>query len=209
MVIQVVLFELPFNENSTAFLSIELFDFISLSSFFLFYISILNPKKCAFNSFDRIVLFSYKKVKKSAKNKKHVKFYGIICLYVEIYADMFVYFDYAKCYNQNGDELMNIDYERIGFRIAQRRRELKLKQRQLAELVGVSNKYISNLETGTRHVNLEMLSKLCDALDVTPDYFLLGSIKKEPGKNLTDKIQLCSPENQRIISDIVEIFTTK
>ena len=41
------------------------------------------------------------------------------------------------------------------------------------------------------------------------DYFLLGSIKKEPGKNLTDKIQLCSPENQRIISDIVEIFTTK
>ena len=104
---------------------------------------------------------------------------------------------------------MLLDYEKIGFRIGQRRRELKLKQRQLAEMIGVSYKYISNLETGSRHINLEMIALLCDALEVTPDYFLLGNIRKETNKNISDKIQLCSKEDQEIISQIVEIYATK
>jgi transcriptional regulator with XRE-family HTH domain len=104
---------------------------------------------------------------------------------------------------------MLLDYEKIGFRIGQRRRELKLKQRQLAEMIGVSYKYISNLETGSRHINLEMIALLCDALEVTPDYFLLGNIRKETNKNISDKIQLCSKEDQEIISQIIEIYATK
>ena len=104
---------------------------------------------------------------------------------------------------------MRLDYERIGFRIAQRRRELKMKQRQLAELVGVSNKYISNIETGTRHVSLDMIASLSEALSTTPDYFLLGNIKKEPDKNIADKICLCSADEQDTISQIIEVFIAK
>lgn len=104
---------------------------------------------------------------------------------------------------------MQLDYEKIGFRIGQRRRELKLKQHQLAEMIGVSYKYISNFETGARHVNLEMIALLSDALEVTPDYFLLGNIKKEPSKNIVDMIMLCSNEEQEIISKIIEVIATQ
>lgn len=41
-----------------------------------------------------------------------------------------------------------IDYSLLGFRIGKRRRDLSIKQSELAEMINVSTKYISNIETG-------------------------------------------------------------
>lgn len=38
---------------------------------------------------------------------------------------------------------MNIKYDKIGFRLAKRRKELKYTQPQLAEIVGISKNHIS------------------------------------------------------------------
>ena len=45
-----------------------------------------------------------------------------------------------------GDE-MNIKYDKIGIRLAKRRKELKYTQPQLAEIVGISKNHISHLKT--------------------------------------------------------------
>lgn len=41
---------------------------------------------------------------------------------------------------------MNIKYDKIGFRLAKRRKKLKYTQPQLAEIVGISKNHISQFE---------------------------------------------------------------
>lgn len=100
--------------------------------------------------------------------------------------------------------MMEINYKNIGMRIGLRRRELKITQKEIAEKIGVSDKYISNIETGKRNINLEMLSRMCEILYATPDYFLLGNIKKDIDSNIIDCLKLCSPEDKLLVFSIVE-----
>lgn len=88
-----------------------------------------------------------------------------------------------------GDE-MNIKYDKIGIRLAKRRKELKYTQPQLAEIVGISKNHISQFENGGS-VSLEVLLDLCEALKITPDYLLLGTIRDTPSEDFIDLIKLC------------------
>ena len=78
---------------------------------------------------------------------------------------------------------MHINYNEVGKRIAKRRKELGLKQFEVTELAGLSDKYLSNIERATSILSIDVLMKLCTVLKVTPDYFLLGVTND------------CSPEN--------------
>ncbi len=46
--------------------------------------------------------------------------------------------------------LMEINHKDIGFRIGERRRKLNISQKDLAEQIGISSKYLSNIETARR-----------------------------------------------------------
>ncbi len=72
---------------------------------------------------------------------------------------------------------MNIDYKDFGKRVATRRKVLKLTQDNVAEKTGLSNNHISNIENNHSIPSLECLMKICDALETTPDYLLLGTVK--------------------------------
>lgn len=102
---------------------------------------------------------------------------------------------------------MIVDYGKIGIRISQRRRELKLKQCQLADKINLSNNHISNIENGHSIPSLETISKICEALDVTPDYLLLGNIKtNDIPKNIYDNLLLCNNKSLALISQILEVI---
>lgn len=60
----------------------------------------------------------------------------------------------------------------FGNRLRQLRKERKLTQQQLAELIGVKNSVISFYEVGERVPSPEVLRKLALALHVTADYLL-------------------------------------
>jgi predicted flavoprotein YhiN len=72
---------------------------------------------------------------------------------------------------------MKINYNEVGKRIAKRRKELGLKQYEVCEMIDVNYKYLSNLETGRSAPSLELIMSLCEALQTTPDYFLVGTDK--------------------------------
>lgn len=95
---------------------------------------------------------------------------------------------------------MNIKYDKIGLRLAKRRKELKYTQPQLAEIVGVSKNHISQFENGGS-VSLEVLLDLCDALNITPDYLLLGTIRDTPTNDFIDLVKLCDDYEISILSD--------
>lgn len=104
---------------------------------------------------------------------------------------------------------MNIDYKEVGRRMSKRRKELGLKQYQVCEMIDVNYKYISNLETGRSAPSLEVIMKLCDALQTTPDYLLLGTDRPEndvTDMELTDKIKALDSKNRLIVSGLIDLL---
>lgn len=104
-------------------------------------------------------------------------------------------------------DFMEYDLKTMGTRIRKRREEMKLKQKDIAEILNVSNNHISYIETGKAAPSLKVFIGLCHTLKADPDYFLLGVLHghKLP-ENICDKLKLCSDEEQRIIDSIVEGF---
>lgn len=74
---------------------------------------------------------------------------------------------------------MELDYSEIGKRIAQRRKELGLKQTEVCERAEINDKYLSCIERATSIPSLEVVMRLAIALDTTPDAFLTGSVRLE------------------------------
>lgn len=72
---------------------------------------------------------------------------------------------------------MELDYSLIGKRIAQRRKELGLKQAEVCERAGINDKYLSCIERAASIPSLEVVMRLAMALDTTPDTFLTGSMR--------------------------------
>ncbi len=95
---------------------------------------------------------------------------------------------------------MNIKYNKIGIRLAKRRKELKYTQPELAEIVGISKNHISQFENGGS-VSLEVLLDLCDALKITPDYLLLGTIRDTPTEDFIDFVKLCDEYEISVLYD--------
>lgn len=62
----------------------------------------------------------------------------------------------------------------IGDRIRQLRSRLRLTERDLGELVGVSMQHISRIEKGLSGPSLELLVRISQELAVTTDYLLTG-----------------------------------
>ncbi len=67
---------------------------------------------------------------------------------------------------------MEMDKLKLGERVRNRRRELKITQSDLAKRLGISVGYIGHLERGLRSPSLELFMTLCLELNVTPNYLL-------------------------------------
>lgn len=105
---------------------------------------------------------------------------------------------------------MHINLNAMGTRMKRRRKELKMSQAELAEKVNVSNNHISSIETGKQIPSLTTFVKICEQLDTTPDFLLLGSLHTDNlPKNIYDSLALCSKKDLPLIQDIVENFVSK
>ncbi len=98
---------------------------------------------------------------------------------------------------------VNIKYRKVGLRLAQRRKELRYTQPQLGEMIGVSKNHISQFENGGS-VSLEVLFDLCDALKITPDYLLFGTIRESVSEDFLDLVKLCDEYEISILTDMAE-----
>ncbi len=105
---------------------------------------------------------------------------------------------------------MHINLNAMGTRMKRRRKELKMSQAELAEKVNVSNNHISSIETGKQIPSLTTFVKICEQLDTTPDFLLLGSLHTDNlPKIIYDSLALCNKKDLPLIQDIVENFVSK
>lgn len=98
----------------------------------------------------------------------------------------------------------------MGNRIKIRRKELKIKQTDLAELLDISNNHMSSIETGKQKPSLDTFMKICENLYVTPDYLLLGSMHSSNiPQSIVDGLRLCSDEDIELARDFIELLVER
>lgn len=100
---------------------------------------------------------------------------------------------------------MKLDYAEIGRRIARRRKELGLRQAEVCRRAGISGKYLSCIERAASIPSLEVLTKLAQALDTTPDEFLIGSIRHgdEQWRDVAELLRGMSPERLDVARNLL------
>lgn len=102
---------------------------------------------------------------------------------------------------------MYVDYKELGKRIAKRRKELGLKQRQVNEMAELSDKYLSNIETARSIPSIDVIMRICGVLKVTPDYLLLGSVNDYSNDDIiTSKTKDLNDEQKKFICDFIDWY---
>ncbi len=103
------------------------------------------------------------------------------------------------------DEKDNLLRE-MGNRIYDRRKQLRLTQESLAEAAGITPQTVSAAELGKKALRPENIINICAALDISPDYLLLGKISGEDKSLLIQKVSQLTPVQYHHLEDIIDSF---
>lgn len=76
----------------------------------------------------------------------------------------------------------------IGTRIAEIRRQHKVTQEALADMLGVSPKHISHVENATSCLSLKNIIRFCTIFDCSMDYIIFGKQNNAALSKLPDEI---------------------
>lgn len=105
---------------------------------------------------------------------------------------------------------MEFSLSEMGKRIAKRRKALKIKQTELADTLNISNNHLSNIERGLNQPSLFLLADICNALQVTPDYLIMGVMRSSDiSKSVTDMLSLCTDDDKELVLSLVKIMAEK
>lgn len=97
-----------------------------------------------------------------------------------------------------------MDNIKIGKFIAETRKQHNMTQRQLADLLSISDKTISKWECGKGLPEVSLMIPLCETLQITINDFFAGEKVSENDypKKVEDNIMDLMEENERIIKEI-------
>lgn len=97
-----------------------------------------------------------------------------------------------------------MDYFAIGERIRRFRRAQSLSQEQLAEQAGISVTHMSHIETGNTKLSLPTLVALSEALSVSTDDLIFGTIPEHTmmTRELVQLLEQCSAQERRIVAEV-------
>lgn len=98
----------------------------------------------------------------------------------------------------------------MGNRIKTRRKELHIKQAEFAERLNISNNHMSSIENGRQKPSLDTFIKICNLLNVTPDYLLLGNMHAyNLPQDIIDKLRLCTQADIELARDFIELLVKR
>lgn len=83
--------------------------------------------------------------------------------------------------------------QEVGARIREVRMKKGLSQAQLAEMLGLTPPYISNIETGKQNMSITALAKISDVLEVSADWILRN--------NTQDALEITADEFRSLLAD--------
>ena len=98
--------------------------------------------------------------------------------------------------------MSEINYELIGKRVRETRIQMKLSQAALAEMSGLSTRYISHIETARKKASLSSLVSIANAVGISIDEILYGNqnaCKTDYHLDIVLLIEECSPSEKRYL----------
>lgn len=96
--------------------------------------------------------------------------------------------------------------QKMGMRIMLRRKELKLSQDDVAEITGLTTQTISTAERGVKALRPENIVKLCAALEITPNYLLLGEATTVSPELFSPRIAKLTPSQRQYLECIIDNY---
>ncbi len=104
-----------------------------------------------------------------------------------------------------------MNYELLGRKIRQRRKEKKYTLEQLAEKLDVSTTFIGQIERAKGIPSLETLVKIANALEASTDSLLFGDLNNKSGNNhFIDKVaeltETFTPGEKELLLKQIEII---
>ena len=97
--------------------------------------------------------------------------------------------------------------QEIGKRIKELRKQKKIPQEKLAEMIGITPNYLSALERGAYNIKLDTLVQIIDCLDITADDLFRDVIKngyQNRASRLTDEVASLPEDEQRRIFEVLD-----
>ena len=82
---------------------------------------------------------------------------------------------------------MDLDAKCLGNRLRKIRHNLSLSQKEAGLLIGISPQHFGNIENGVRPPTLDLFVRLCNALNVNPNYLLYDSLNMNIGAPAQDE----------------------
>ena len=101
-----------------------------------------------------------------------LKHLNVFCNYFGISLDYFFKFNKERNYNHSK---MEIDYETIGIKLKEFRKENKLTQEEMLDKTGWDRSTLSKYESGKNTIITDFLYTICKKYNISADY-LLGKI---------------------------------
>ena len=99
---------------------------------------------------------------------------------------------------------------KMGERISERRKALKMTQEELAEKINVSIPMISNLEQGKKAIRPENLIKICSVLGLSADYILTGkTINKQDNTAIFAGVETLNSDEIKLLRYLIEYMNSK
>lgn len=101
----------------------------------------------------------------------------------------------------NDDKQFLID---MGNRISRRRKELKLTQEQLAEEINLSLQSVSCIELGKKAIRSYNLVKLCNTLNISADYILMGERSTAQLDGISKKLAVLNDDDFDMVENLID-----
>lgn len=92
----------------------------------------------------------------------------------------------------------------LGNRIYERRKELNMTQKELAEAVELSIQSISSIELGKKAVRPENFVNICRALDVSADYLLFGERSEKQLEPVAEMLSRLGSDDLELLKTIIK-----
>lgn len=97
-----------------------------------------------------------------------------------------------------------LDSRNMGERIRKRREELNISREQLAEMLDITTKFCSDIESGARGVSIKNLMAISECLNLSTDYILFGDINQTSDQVFIHTINQCPDSKKDILLDIIK-----
>ena len=103
------------------------------------------------------------------------------------------------------------DLHDLGSFLREQRQNAKLSLRQLSELAGVSNPYLSQIERGLRKPSAEILQQIAKGLRISAEalYVKAGILEEKPASAVTDAVLAdpsLSERQKQVLLDVYQSF---